>query len=303
MEGRFMKARPVVFGEVLFDCFPDGRRVLGGAPFNVAWHLQAFGLSPLMVSRVGDDEAGMNVLDAMRDWGMDRRGMQVDRELPTGAVEVRFDDGEPSYEIVHPSAWDAIATEPFETPVSLLYHGSLALRDARSAESLAALRDAADAPVFMDVNLRAPWWAPDAVLQRARGSQWLKLNADELRQLGGEGPLEAMAAGFLAAQELTGLVVTLGAEGAMVLRTGGSTVRSQPPPAIEVRDTVGAGDALTAVMICGLLKGWSLAQTLDRALAFAGAICGRRGAIVRDQDFYAPFLAGWGIEAENASRV
>ena len=67
--------RPIIFGEVLFDCFPDGSRVLGGAPFNVAWHLQAFGAEPLFVSRVGNDPMGRKIRDAMLQWGMDTSGL------------------------------------------------------------------------------------------------------------------------------------------------------------------------------------------------------------------------------------
>jgi len=92
--------RPLIFGEVLFDHFPDGSVVLGGAPFNVAWHLHAFGLKPLMVSRIGHDELGEKVEAAMRSWGMDCSGLQRDPDHPTGTVEVQFDDGEPIYEIV-----------------------------------------------------------------------------------------------------------------------------------------------------------------------------------------------------------
>ena len=128
-----MSERPCIFGEVLFDHFPDGRRVLGGAPFNVAWHLQAFGESPLLVSRIGGDPEGETVAGAMSDWGLDRSGLQVDSRLPTGRVEVSIEDGEPHYDIVHPSAWDAI--EPWEPAgrCSLLYHGTLALRDERNS--------------------------------------------------------------------------------------------------------------------------------------------------------------------------
>lgn len=298
-----MIARPVVFGEVLFDCFPDGRRVLGGAPFNVAWHLQAFGLAPLMVSRVGDDEDGMAVLDAMREWGMDRSGIQVDRELPTGVVEVRFEGKEPHYEIVHPSAWDAIAAVPVQAPASLLYHGSLAARETRSAQSLATLRQDSGAPVFMDVNLRTPWWRNDAVLEQVGSARWVKLNVDELRLLGDDGSVPEAAGQFLVRHGLKGLVVTMGAEGALAMTADGDVARSAPPAAIEVRDTVGAGDAFSAVMITGLLKNWHPERTLQRAMEFAAAICGHRGAIVRDPRFYRPFLARWGIQAEDSSDV
>ena len=79
-----------IFGEVLFDHFPDGRRVLGGAPFNVAWHLQAFGLRPLVITRVGADDDGAQVLQAMEAWGMDTTGVQVDEVNPTGSVRVEL---------------------------------------------------------------------------------------------------------------------------------------------------------------------------------------------------------------------
>ena len=80
---------PVIFGEVLFDYFKDGSRVLGGAPFNVAWHLSAFGQRPVMISSVGDDKAGREVLQRMQVWNMDRRGMQVTTHYPTGLVALR----------------------------------------------------------------------------------------------------------------------------------------------------------------------------------------------------------------------
>ncbi len=92
--------RPLIFGEVLFDCFPDGSRVLGGAPFNGAWHLQAFGHSPLFVSRVGNDEAGQEIRSAMQVWGMDIGGLQLHVSHATGNVAVSLIEGEPHYDIV-----------------------------------------------------------------------------------------------------------------------------------------------------------------------------------------------------------
>ncbi len=98
--------RPLIFGEVLFDVMPDGTRVLGGAPFNVAWHLEAFGLRPLMITRVGVDESGDEVLTAMASWGMDTSGVQRDDTYPTGRVEVDLDDGEPTFHILPDQAYD-----------------------------------------------------------------------------------------------------------------------------------------------------------------------------------------------------
>ncbi len=130
---------PLIFGEVLFDCFPDGNSVLGGAPFNVAWHLHAFGQSPLMISRIGDDALGKKVKSAMQDWKMNTTGLQLDPEHPTGSVDIEFDNGEPRYTIVEHRAYDYIdaASLPSSAENSVLYHGSLALRNQNSREALA----------------------------------------------------------------------------------------------------------------------------------------------------------------------
>ena len=120
----------IIFGEVLFDCFPDGNIVLGGAPFNVAWHLQAFGVSTLFISRIGDDYYGNNIKEAMQNWGMDLSGLQLDSEHPTGVVNVNFINNEPHYEIVENSAYDFIQSSrlPSLKKDAILYHGTLALR-------------------------------------------------------------------------------------------------------------------------------------------------------------------------------
>jgi fructokinase len=123
---------PLVFGEVLFDEFPDGTRVLGGAPFNVAWHLKGLGVDPRIVSAVGDDTAGREVLERMEAWGLDASGIQVDTEHPTGRVLVTTGPGDNRFEIPLGQAWDAIDRRQAERAVRetppLLYHGTLALR-------------------------------------------------------------------------------------------------------------------------------------------------------------------------------
>lgn len=282
-----MSGTACIFGEVLFDHFPDGRRVLGGAPFNVAWHLRAFGENPQLVSRVGDDDDGAAVRAEMRDWGMDMTGLQTDPGLPTGRVQVSIEDGEPAYDIVRPAAWDAIEA-PVDAPrCALLYHGSLALRSEPSRQTWQALRQAGPSVVFVDVNLRPPWWDRERVLQDLRGAHWVKLNRDELERLAPGAAAEAL----MVSLGLRGVLLTEGAHGARLLTADGAHYETQPAGGVEVVDTVGAGDALASVMILGLLRGWPLQSTLDRAQAFASAIVGRRGATVRDPAFYAPFTA------------
>jgi len=289
-----------IFGEVLFDHFPDGDRVLGGAPFNVAWHLQAFGLAPRFISRVGADAEGEAVLAAMREWGMDTRCVQLDEQRPTGRVSVTINDGEPSYDIVTDSAWDAIEYRPGQVPAgALLYHGSLAVRAPVSRATLQAiLREATAGRIFLDVNLRSPWWERDAVMSMFGTSHWVKLNHDELDTLApGTGERDARARAFLSANRLQGMILTRGEAGAIAFTQDGSHAAVAPAGGITLVDTVGAGDAFTAVSILGISSGWPLELTLERAQQFASRIVGQRGATVREPSFYQPLRAAWNLPA------
>jgi fructokinase len=289
-----------VFGEVLFDHFPDGTRVLGGAPFNVAWHLHAFGAAPRLISAVGDDAEGAAVRTAMRDWGMSTADLQVSRGHGTGMVEVSFHAGEPRYEILSGRAYDHVRAPPEPAAPSLLYHGTLALRHGVSAATLGTLRATADL-VFLDVNLRAPWWSRESVLGWIEGTDWVKLNHEELGWLeGADLPastgLAARVRAFFERHRLSGLVVTLGAEGAIALSgERASPMRIAPAPMTRVVDTVGAGDAFAAVLILGILNGWPLTLALERAQDFATRIVGMRGATVADPSLYAGFREDWGL--------
>lgn len=287
-----------VFGEVLFDHFPDGKHVLGGAPFNVAWHLQAFGLAPRFISRVGADAEGEAVLSAMRDWGMDTQAVQIDPARPTGRVSVRIVDDEPAYDIVADCAYDAIEPETDAIPAdAFVYHGSLAIRTEQSRQALDALTGAASAgTVFLDVNLRPPWWQPSEVMSRMRAAHWVKLNADELATLAPEQTENAAQADALIAEnDLEGLILTLGADGARALLADGTDCTVRPEATISIVDTVGAGDAFTSVCILGIVSGWPLPLTLERAQSFASRIVGRRGATVAERSFYEPLLKAWNL--------
>lgn len=285
--------RPTVFGEVLFDHFPDGSRVLGGAPFNVAWHLQAFEQSPVFISRVGTDQEGEQIRDAMRDWGMETNGLQSDPDLSSGRVAVSFDNGEPSYEIVQPCAYDAIEP-PDARNWRLLYHGSLAVRGQHSMRALQHLLGQGNGPVFLDVNLRPPWWNIETLRPLLRSADWVKLNGDELAQLQSDGDTQQnAAAAFLHQHQLQGLILTHGADGAEAFTRNGEHHRVHPDAHSAVVDTVGAGDAFASVVIVGLLNDWSLPLTLDRAQAFASRIVGQRGATIADPSFYRDVIDSW----------
>jgi fructokinase len=289
-----MSERICIFGEVLFDHFPDGRRVLGGAPFNVAWNLCALGADPLLISRVGTDGNALSVRSAMQVWGMSTAGLQSGPEAPTGLVQVTFEDGEPAYEIVRPAAWDAIAPPEPAPACGLLYHGSLALRGAVSRQTLEGLRDTRPATVFVDVNLRAPWWEGDVVRSLLDGADWVKLNDDELDRLApAGGSAESRARRLVERHGVRNLLLTGGSRGAELITAGGDRLATRPAGRAEVVDTVGAGDAFSSVMILGISRGWPLQLSLDRAQQFASAVVGQRGATVHDRRFYRPFAEAW----------
>ena len=286
------RGRPIVVGEVLFDEMPNGVRVLGGAPFNVAWHLAAFGLHPLMISRVGTDEAGDEVLAAMEAWGMDTSAVQRDQAHPTGTVRVELDGGEPTFEILPDQAYDHVDADCAARSISgevfsILYHGSLIARGDVSRSALERVRGEAGARAFVDVNLRAPWWNREAVLSFASRSTYLKANAAELELLMGS-PDRGAGGLFRTECGLDTVIVTRGENGAVVFGSDG-TYEAPSPTKVEVADTVGAGDAFSAVFILGLVMGWSTEQTLQRALEFAAAMCTVTGATTRDREFYLKF--------------
>ncbi|MGZ8193689.1 MAG: PfkB family carbohydrate kinase [Methylobacter sp.] len=285
-----------IFGEVLFDHFPDGSKTLGGAPFNVAWHLQAFGQAPRFISRIGRDQTGEAIQIAMQTWNMDLSGLQRDSEHPTGTVQVIIEQGEPSYNILPGQAYDYIAAHELDTKDSqgLLYHGSLALRHEVSKQALDVLKRRHHGKIFMDVNLRDPWWSKAEVLQLVDDADWVKLNHHELQALQSQSPdIKTGLHAFQQAHGLEGLVVTCGEQGALAVTADGEYFDVAPVPALQVIDTVGAGDAFASVLLLGLTLGWSLQLTLERAQSFASALVGQHGAIIRDSDFYRSFIHSW----------
>jgi fructokinase len=296
--------RPLIVGEVLFDCFPGGVNKLGGAPFNVAWHLRALGLDPLLLSAVGNDEAGDAVLEAMSSWGLDTSGVGRAEGLPTGRVNVELDGGTPTYTIESASAWDAIGLMGClegarEGAFSLLYHGSLALRDERTRSTVVALRKALAGRILVDLNLREGWWTPEIVDTALSGTSLLKINDAELDALDVQdgatlrAAVAARAARVGERRAIHEIVVTQGAEGVSALFMSASlSLPASPLPGTRA-DTVGAGDAFTAILILGRDKGWPDDVTLRRASDFAARVCTIEGAVSRDTAFYETLEQEW----------
>ena len=298
----------IAFGETLVDQFHD-RHVLGGAPFNVACHLGALGVHPVLVTRTGKDALGDELVQAMDARGLDLRGVQRDPARPTGRVRVteeadghRFDIlPDQAYDHIHPGIARMVG---LSVHPALVYFGTLAQR----AESRRALREllcTVDSHVFLDVNLRDPWVDADTLRWSLRHAGTVKLNEDELQRivalldLDGSTP-HACARALLAAYGLRRLVVTCGAAGAWTLDPAGRVESVSGTALPRVVDTVGAGDGFAAVFIVGMLRGWPLPDTLARADAFARALCQIRGAVPDSPAFYAPFIRDWKLDKEVA---
>ena len=291
----------LLFGEILIDRFPD-QEVLGGAPFNVAMHLYAFGCMPILVSRIGQDNAGSRLLQTLENAGLAIHGVQLDSTHSTGMVEVHFTaDGhqfdilpDQAYDHIHPrlSRMTALAVNP-----ELVYFGTLAQR-ANSHRALRHMLRAVGGKRFFDVNLRDPWVCAERLRWSLQHADIVKANDTELERivelidLEGTSP-EEQAKALVQRYQLDGLLITRGEAGSWWIDNFGEQTVMATDPVAGIRDTVGAGDAFSAIFMLGLLHNWTIPVTLRRAQHFAGAICQIRGAVPESDDFYRPFLEAW----------
>jgi fructokinase len=299
------KGTVILFGEVLADIFPD-RKVLGGAPFNVARHLKAFGQNPLLITRLGHDALGEEVLDAMAQAGMEPLGVQCGNNHPTGRVQVKMKNGAHTFDILPGQAYDfihpaVVRMTALSVKPKLVYFGTLAQRNEISRRALKTLLRSTHSAKFLDINLRAPWYEEKTIRQSLQFADIVKLNADELAILADmlalrESEPHMRATELINRFDLEQVVVTCGEEGAWQLnRKGRKTEAALQGRITKLMDTVGAGDGFASVCILGELMKWPAARTLERANAFAAAICEIRGAIPDHEDFYQPFIREWDI--------
>lgn len=285
---------PLIIGEALFDHFPNGQKILGGAPFNVAWNLRGFGLSPCMMTAVGNDDEGKEILDQMSKWGMTHQGVQIHDSKPTGQVKVILDGSQPSYEIVEDQAYDDLQAPDFEVSqenFSILYLGSLAYRDENSRKTIHEILQKTDLPRFVDVNIREPWFEKGWLNQLLKKAQWVKMNEDELSQISGVNcqDLNQIEVAVEKTREHCGgdnYLITAGSKGVYAITQDGESIHVPAPEPKSMKDTVGAGDAFASATVFGILSGWELKKTLDQAVKFAAEVCGLQGATSLKKSFY-----------------
>ena len=278
----------VGMGEALWDILPEGKKI-GGAPANFAYHVSQFGLPSCVVSAIGDDALGKEIIENFTSKGLDQLIAEV--PYPTGTVQVEIDQtGIPLYDIKENVAWDNIPyTEHLDAlakRTKAVCFGSLAQRNVVSRETINHFLDTMpkddDSLIVFDVNLRQGFYNKEILCKSMQNCNILKINDEELitvsRMFGYPGiELQDKCWILLGKYNLKMLILTCGINGSYVFTPG--NVSFQPTPKVEVADTVGAGDSFTAAFIASILKGKSVTEAHTIAVKTSAFVCTQKGAM------------------------
>lgn len=289
----------LVIGEILYDLFPDYKR-LGGAPFNFAFHLKSFGFPVRFISRVGNDADGREILQYLEQMGFSLDDIQVDDNHPTGSVQVRLDpNGNPEFNISPNVAYDHIEFIPeVHTPLTskseLIYFGSLVQRSASGFKNVQAFLacKSPTARCLYDINLRLDCYNDEVILTSLSAANILKINQQESEEIKSllehKNNGESFIKDLMRTYSLEVISLTKGDQGSiMYTQNGIFSIASTPIK--QMVDAVGAGDAYAAMLAVGLLEQWPPETVLHRATAFASQICMIEGAIPVSTSIYEPF--------------
>mgnify|MGYP000209908818 FL=1 len=277
----------VGMGEALWDVLPEGKKI-GGAPANFAYHVSQFGLNSRVVSAVGDDKLGMEILDNFREKKLNAMVEIV--PYPTGTVQVELDaEGVPCYDIKEGVAWDNIpytpALEDLAKHTKAVCFGSLAQRSVVSRDTINCFIDAMpaeDTLKIFDINLRQGFYTKEILCNSFSKCNILKINDEELvtvsRMFGYPGiDLQDKCWILLAKYNLKMLILTCGVNGSYVFTPG--NVSFVETPRVEVADTVGAGDSFTAAFVSSILSGLSIGEAHKLAVETSAYVCTQNGAM------------------------
>lgn len=278
----------VGIGEALWDILPEGKKI-GGAPANFAYHVSQFGLKSRVVSAVGDDKLGNEILENFKEKGLN---VLIEKPAyPTGVVQVQLDnEGIPCYDIKENVAWDNIPFTPEMEKLAqrtcAVCFGSLAQRNVVSRETihafLQAMPDGKGRYKIFDINLRQGFYTKEILKDSMKQCNILKINDEELvtvsRLFGYPGiDLQDKCWILIAKYNLEMLILTCGVNGSYVFTPG--NVSFVQTPKVEVADTVGAGDSFTAAFIAALLKGKSVVEAHQLAVSVSAYVCTQNGAM------------------------
>ena len=276
----------VGIGEILWDMLPSGK-VIGGAPANFAYHAQELGESSIVVSCVGNDELGREIISSLEKKDMPTEFLYIDKSHPTGVVSARINkEGKPSYLIQEEVAWDYIPTSTLMRELAFksaaVCFGTAAQRSQLSRmtiQTFVGLMEQDSIRVF-DINLRQNFYSQDVIETSLSLANVLKLNVNELsvvkKLLRLNGDEKKILNDLSRKYSLNLIALTRGREGS-ILFTEGKTSNHEGHK-INVEDTVGAGDAFVAGLVTGMLRGYELDDLHNKANRVASYICSKRGA-------------------------
>lgn len=280
--GKNLKA--VAYGEVLWDIFGSEKKI-GGAPLNVALRMKSLGCEVGMISCVGKDENGEDIIKHIKNLGLETDTIVVSEDFPTGLVNVTLNErGSATYEISYPSAWDKIELNKLAksavAAADVLIYGSLVCRDNVSRNALQELLQIDVYKVF-DVNLRKPHYSYEILSQLMQSANFIKFNDEELLEIAKalNSPFESLEENMAFIEEktkATAMCVTKGKHGALLLWEGKIYKNGGYP--IEVADTVGAGDSFLAALLTLLLTQNEPQYAIDFACAIGALVAESSGA-------------------------
>lgn len=274
--------KAVCFGEVLWDILPHAQ-LPGGAPMNVAYHLNQLGVPATMISRTGKDELGTRLLDFISSKGVPVQCIQQDEKYDTGTVLATVGNNHVSYDIIQPVAWDfieySIALQQLVSSAPYFIFGSLVARNETSRHTLFELLESADRKV-LDINLRKPHYEKATLDYLLQYADILKLNDDELDILsdwyGFSGSEEDRIRAFGDRFHLHTVITTRGDKGAIVLQDG--VCCTHPGYKVTVADTIGSGDAFLAGFLSQTIRGAALQEAVSFACGMGAFIATHNGA-------------------------
>ena len=274
----------VAVGEALWDVFPDGRRP-GGAPCNVAFHAARLGDRGVIVTRVGEDAAGDELVAFLGERGVDTDHVQRDGTRPTGTALVTIEDSEPQYAITEAVAWDYIAAEDdaraLMRTADAICVGSLAQRSEASRAAIQQLLSDArgQALIVFDVNLRPPFIDAKVIDATFRVADVVKISESEVARLSTLLDRPSLIGWLLESVGVQAVWVTRGAGGASITTLQGTVSTLGMEIDTSTGDAVGAGDAFTAAMAHQLVRDATPQETLQAANRYAALVATKKGAM------------------------
>lgn len=277
--------KPVVvgIGELLWDVFPTGKRA-GGAPINFVYHATQLGAQGYAISAVGNDDLGKEILQEL---DKNNIAYYIDSiNYPTGTVQVKLNNGIPSYTIIENVAWDHIpltqkAIDLVKTADAVCY-GTLSLRNTDSRKTITTLLSYAkkDSLRFYDINLRQHYYSKELIEELLKYANIFKINDEELVTIKDlfalKGTEEEICKYFMATYNLKYLILTAGDKYSVVYsQTEKSYLET---PKVKVADTVGAGDSFSGAFVQSILAGKSLKEAHKQAVEISAFVCTKTGA-------------------------